>query len=89
MPIECPFSLIEKLRVRLCRIEDVGSTVQFQFSDNLWYSDYFAKNIYYIKSYDLVTLCDLVIVFAGTKSVTKSRVHCTVPNCNQKEGKDF
>ena len=30
-----------------------------------------------MKSFDLVTLCDLVIVFAETKSVTKSRLHCT------------
>ena len=33
---------------------------------------------YYIKSFDLVTLCDLVTVFAETKSVTKSRLHCTI-----------
>ena len=31
----------------------------------------------YIKSFDLVTLCDSVTVFAETKSVTKSRLHCT------------
>ena len=45
-----------------------------KFSDNLWFSDYFAKtffSIYYIKSFDLVT------VFAETKSVTKSRLHVT------------
>ena len=28
-------------------------------------------------SFDLVILCDLVAVFAVTKSVTKSRLHCT------------
>ena len=33
-------------------------------------------SIYYIKSFDLVTLCGLVTVFAEAKSVTKSRVHC-------------
>ena len=35
------------------------------------------QTIYYIKPFDLVTLCDLVTVFAETKSVTKSRLHCT------------
>ena len=29
------------------------------------------------KSFDLVTLWDLMTVFAETKSVTKSRLHCT------------
>ena len=51
------------------------------FTGNLWISDYFSKtifSIYYIKSFDLVTLCNLVTVFAETKSVTNSRVHCIV-----------
>ena len=39
--------------------------------------------IYYIKSFDLVTLWDLVTVFAETKSVTKSRLHCTFNSENQ------
>ena len=34
--------------------------------------------MYYIKSFDLLTLCNLATVFAETKSVTKSRLHCTV-----------
>ena len=34
-------------------------------------------SIYYIKSFDLVT-CDLATVFVETKSVTKSRLHCTM-----------
>ena len=41
----------------------------------IFYKDHFS--IYYIKSFDLVTLCNLVTVFAETKSVTKSRLHCT------------
>ena len=41
----------------------------------LFFKDYFS--IFYIKSFDSVTLCDLVTVFAETKSVTKSRLHCT------------
>ena len=32
----------------------------------------------YIKSFDFVTLCDLVTVFEETKSVTKSRLHCSL-----------
>ena len=28
-------------------------------------------------TFNLVTLCDLVTVFAETKSITKSRLHCT------------
>jgi hypothetical protein len=39
--------------------------VQSQFSD-IKFSDYFTKTV----------LCNLVTVFAGTKSVTKSRLHC-------------
>ena len=53
--------------------------MQSRFSDNLWFNDYFANtifSIFYIKSFDLVTLCNLVTVFAETKSVTKSRLHC-------------
>ena len=50
-----------------------------KFSDNLWFSDYFSKTIFqltkYIKSFNLVTICDLVTVFAETKSVTKSIVY--------------
>ena len=42
----------------------------------LFYKDRFS--IYYIKSFNLVTLCDLVTVFAETKSVTKSRLHCSL-----------
>ena len=52
----------------------------FKFSDNLWFSDYFSKDhfsICYKKSFDLVTLCDLVTIFEETKSVTKSRLQCT------------
>ena len=30
-----------------------------------------------------MTLCDLVTVFAETKSVTKSRLHCTFNSENQ------
>ena len=47
-----------------------------RFSDNLWLfcKDHFS--IYYIKSFNLATLCDLVTVFVETKSVTKSRLHC-------------
>ena len=33
-------------------------------------------SMYYIKSFDLVTSCNLVTVFAETKSVTKLRLHC-------------
>ena len=51
-------------------------TVQSRFSDII-FSDYFHFSIYYIKSFDLVTLWDLVTVFAETKSVPKSRLHCT------------
>ena len=40
-------------------------------------STYDLVTIYYIKSFDLVTLCDFVTVFGETKSVTKSRLHCT------------
>ena len=39
------------------------------------FQDYFS--IYFIKTIYLVTLCDLVTFFSETKSVTKSRVHCT------------
>ena len=46
-----------------------------KFSDNLWFRNYFS--IYSIKSFNLVTLCDLVTVFVETKIVTKSRLHCT------------
>ena len=35
-----------------------------KFSDNLWFSDYFSKTNFQIKSFDLVTLCNLVTVFA-------------------------
>ena len=42
----------------------------------VFYKDRFS--IYYIKSFNLVTICDLVTVFAETKSVTKSRLHCTL-----------
>ena len=38
-----------------------------EFSDNLRFRDYFSKEM---KSKYLVTLCDLVTVFAQTKSVT-------------------
>ena len=44
----------------------IETTVQSRFSD-IKFSDYFS--IYYIKSFDLVT------VFEETKSVTKSRLH--------------
>ena len=38
----------------------------------------FSKTIFqFTTSFDLVTLCDLVTVFAEIKSVTKSRLHCT------------
>ena len=37
-------------------------------------------SIYYIKTIYLVTLSDLVTVFVESKSVTKSRVHCTYTN---------
>ena len=33
-----------------------------------------------LKSFDLVTLYNLVTVFEETKSVTKSRLHCTLQN---------
>ena len=33
------------------------------------------KCLYYIKSFNLVTLCDLVTVFAEAKSLTKSLNH--------------
>ena len=55
----------------VCRMQSQLSDIEF--SDNLWFSDYFS--IYYIKSFDLVTLRDLVTVFAETKNVTKSRLH--------------
>ena len=65
--------------------EVVQSTMQsrfsdIKFSDNLWISDYFTKtifSIYYIKSFDLVTLCNLMTVFVETRSVNKSRLHCS------------
>ena len=34
------------------------------------------KNHFLMVSFDLVTLCNLVTVFAETKSVTKLRLHC-------------
>ena len=44
-----------------------------KFSDNLCFS---VLSIYLIKSLHFVTLCNLVTVFAETKSVTKLRWHC-------------
>ena len=41
-----------------------------KFSDNLWFSDCVTKtvfSIYYIKSFNLVTLCDLVTVLQRPK----------------------
>ena len=38
--------------------------------------------IYYIESFDLMILCDLVTVFTETKSVTKSRLHCSMNYSN-------
>ena len=43
----------------------------------------FQKTIFHkIQPFHLVTLCNLVTVFAETKSVTKSRLHCTKLNSN-------
>ena len=54
--------------------------IHTKFSDNLLFSDCFTTTIFqfttYIKSFDSVTLCDLVKVFVETKSITKSRLHC-------------
>ena len=58
-------------------LESESSTVQSRFS-NIEFSGYSSTDhfsIYYIKSTCLVT-CNLLTIFAETKSVTKSRVHC-------------
>ena len=51
-----------------------------KFSENLDLVTLFRKTklvFYCIKCIDLVTIRDLVILFWVTKSVTKSRFHCT------------
>jgi hypothetical protein len=63
-----------QIRVGFASIFYNQSTMQSRFSDiklsnDLFFKDHFS--IYYIMSFDLVT------VFAETKSVTKSRLHCT------------
>ena len=46
-----------------------------KFGNNLWFNDcIFCKDIYYIKSFDLLTFCNVVTVFAATKS----RLHCII-----------
>ena len=74
----------EIIRCNTLVFTNIGSTVQsgfsnIKFSDNLWFSDYFTNtvfSIYHIKSFDFVISCNLVTVFAETKNVTKSRLHC-------------
>ena len=66
-------------------INSIIYTVQSPFRDIKWwqpviqwllYKDYFS--FYYIKAFDLVTLCDVVTVFVETICVVaKSRLHCT------------
>ena len=60
--MQCNLDLVTLDLVTTC---DLVTNLQVHFS------------FYYIKALDLVTLCDLVTVFAETKSVTKSRLHCT------------
>ena len=76
-------SAVEKIKTN---IEIRHSTVQSRFSDiifsdNLRFSDSFQKTIIYFTTsiylHYLVKICDKVTFFAQTKSVTKSRVHCT------------
>ena len=57
---------------------DIKFSDNLRFSDYLFFKDHFS--IYYIKIIHLVTLSGCVTVFVETKSVTKSRVHCTYTN---------
>ena len=62
-PIQCNLDLVTLNLATICDLVTIFQTI-FQFTTH-------------VISFDLVTSCDLVAVYIETKSVTKSRLHCT------------
>ena len=60
-----------------------------EFSDNLWFSDYFTKKLFFNSLHKIIQFSDIMRfsdVFADTKSVTKSRFHKSyITHCIKKD----